>query len=182
MSTDAGASPEASKQPLSRRYAGLTNRLRRGIKRHRPPAEEIIGPVPVQTINPETWDAAIGRLALVGRDLVRWSWMAIKRDDQWHVFAITVGVLPSTAGDRELVSDQVRMATTYLSAENATDNLRKRIVGGPGIEHFETQDIYAAYWLPPGGDFGFGRPSGWPEYYVSWPIAGLAPPRQVTNR
>lgn len=129
----------------------------------------------VEFIQRETWDTFVHRLEFVKTRSVRWSWIAIRQNENWHPFAIAVRVPDVETPARTLKNDQVWIVSIQLSTDQAMSNLLANAVDQSlEIERFQAQDSYSAQWLPPGSDHGFGPVSGWPHYYTIWPLGPAA--------
>ncbi len=143
--------------------------LNRGLRRDR----EISGRYPpivsVQPIQPEPWEGFLSRIPFAQNRPVRLSWIAIRRDNVWLPYAITVRVLEIAAPSSSFQGEATWIESVSLRADEVIDRLRNRRIADE-LQAFETQDSYAGYWLTPGTTYGIGRSSGWPEYYTDWPL------------
>jgi hypothetical protein len=131
--------------------------------------------VRIETIQ-ESWETFLGRLELVGSRSVRWGWLAIKEQDAWQPYAITVRVSEAETPPRSLKSDasNVWIATSLISVEEAASRLDSHRVGEPLVQGFDTQDSYSAQWVQPGSEYWAVTANGWPVYHVTWPMGRAA--------
>ncbi len=125
----------------------------------------------------ESWPESIEHLELAGDQPVRWSWLALLKDDTWCLWGLTVRVGALQTPGRSLHSKGAYLHSESISAAEAQDRLR-HLTTGPGsadvgdIGYELASAAYPAWWIPPGDEYGIGAPSQWPEYRMEWPIKG----------
>ena len=128
-------------------------------------------------LDQETWQQSVGRLALAGDQAVRWSWLAILKDDAWRLWGLTIRVGALTTPTRSMLSKGAYLHSESLSVTEAQDRLRS-LSTGPGSTEVGNLSYelhaanYPAWWIPPGEAYALGQASQWPEYRIEWPIKG----------
>jgi len=128
-------------------------------------------------LDQETWQESIERLVLAGDQPVRWSWLAILKDDVWRVWGLTVRVGALATPKRSMLSKGAYLHSESISVAEAQDRLTN-LSTGPGSSEVSnlSYELHAvpnsAWWTPPGETYALGPSSQWPEYRTEWPIKG----------
>jgi hypothetical protein len=128
-------------------------------------------------LSQESWPESIEHLSLAGVQPVRWSWLALLKDDVWCLWGLSVRGGALETPRRSMHSKGAYLHSESISATEAQDRLRN-LKTGPGSS--EVGDISyelaspgsPAWWVPPNEHYWVGAANTWPEYRVEWPIKG----------
>jgi hypothetical protein len=117
------------------------------------------------------------RISSYEQDLVV-AWLATKdpASSIFKVVAATVRPPLPQEGTLDLVTDEVILYTSVVSAAEAATQIANRTLEGPSEIAFELVGDHSPqpYWLSSDTTgFGFGYSPPWPQFYVSWPLDGV---------